>query len=228
MNKIIFLVFFLFSSLLTFGQAVGTPYIFVSPKETDVFKSETVTIGTQVWTLYNLNVAKYRNGDPIPQITNTADWEATTSGAWCYYNNDPNNEAIYGKLYNHYALKDSRGLAPEGFRVPELADFQTLETYLGGVTVAGQKLKIAGDTYFKSPGGNTGTNSSGFRALPGGLRHGVANLSFYSISDVGVFGMYSPDNYYRYRVVNRSRDTFYMDGQGGSETNGYSVRLIKN
>lgn len=226
MKKLIFFFVFFCSSNLLFGQAVGTPYIFVSPKESDVFKSETVIIGTQEWTMYNLNVAKYRNGDPIPQITNTADWEAATYGAWCYYNNDPNNEAIYGKLYNHYALKDPRGLAPVGFRVPEIADFQTLETFLGGAAGAGKKLKIAGDTYFTG-GGNTGTNSSGFRALPGGLRHGVASLSFAGMGVIGVLGMYNPDGFYRYRVINRNRDDFYMDGQGYSETNGYYIRLIK-
>lgn len=226
MYKITTLLALLFSSNLLFGQAVGTPYIFESLKESDVFKSETVIIGTQEWTMYNLNVAKYRNGDPIPQITNTADWEAATSGAWCYYNNDPNNEAIYGKLYNHYALKDPRGLAPTGFRVPEIADFQTLETFLGGAAGAGKKLKIAGDTYFTG-GGNTGTNSSGFRALPGGLRHGVASLSFAGMGVIGVLGMYNPDGFYRYRVINRNRDDFYMDGQGYSETNGYYIRLIK-
>jgi hypothetical protein len=76
-------------------------------------------------------------------------------------------------------------------------------------------------------GGNTGTNSSGFRALPGGLRHGVASLSYAGKGVIGVFGMYNRDNLYRYRVINRNRDDLYMDGQGNSETNGYYVRLIK-
>ena len=148
MKKELFILVLVLTSASSFGQAVGTPYIFSNPKETDVFKSETVIIGTQEWTLYNLNVAKYRNGDPIPQITDVAQWEAATYGAWCYYNNDPANEAVYGKLYNHYALKDPRGLAPIGFRVPEIADFQTLETYLGGAAGAGKKMKISGDDYF--------------------------------------------------------------------------------
>ena len=87
-------------------------------------------------------------------------------------------------------------------------------------------MKISGDTYFTN-GGNTGTNSSGFRALPGGLRHGVAGLSYSGMGVTGVFGMYNPDNFYRYRVINRNRDDLYMNGQGYSETNGYYVRLIK-
>jgi uncharacterized protein (TIGR02145 family) len=226
MKRTIYIIIFLLFAVSSFSQSVGTPYIFINSKMSDVFNSETVTIGTQVWTLYNLNVAKYRNGDPIPQITDVAQWEAATYGAWCYYNNDPANEAVYGKLYNHYALKDPRGLAPVGFRVPVIADFQALETYLGGAAGAGKKMKIAGDTYFTGSG-NTGTNTSGFRALPGGLRHGVASLSYAGIGVIGVFGMYNPDNYYRYRVINRNRDDLYMDGQGYSETNGYYIRLIK-
>lgn len=227
MKKVIFILAFLIKTVLSVAQSVGTPYIFINPKETDIFKSETVTIGTQIWTLYNLNVAKYRNGDPIPQITNDADWTSATSGAWCYRNNDPTTDAVYGKLYNHFALKDPRGLAPTGFRVPELADFQTLETFLGGASIAGKKLKDAGATYFSGGGTNTGDNSSGFRAIPNGIRHGTTGYSFAGANESAVYGMYNPDNYYRYRVLKTPRDDIYQDGQGYGEANGYSVRLIK-
>lgn len=77
----------------------------------------TVIIGTQTWMSKNLDVTKYRNGDDIPQV-DLASWAALTTGAWCHYNNDPANDAIYGKLYNWYAVNDPRGLGPVGYHVP--------------------------------------------------------------------------------------------------------------
>ena len=77
-----------------------------------------LTIGSQVWMLKNLNVDHYRNGNPITQITDSAKWANLTTGAWCYYNNDPANGTTYGKLYNWYPVNDPRGLAPLGLHVP--------------------------------------------------------------------------------------------------------------
>ena len=135
----------------------------------------TVVIGTQEWMLRNLDVTKYRNGDDIPEITDQTQWNNLTTGAWCYYNNDPANGAIYGKLYNWYAVTDPRGLAPVGYHVPSLAEYIILRDYLGGSSAAGGALKETGTTHWQSP--NTGaTNSSGFTALPGGYRNGTANF----------------------------------------------------
>lgn len=78
--------------------------------------AQTVTIGTQVWRTKNLDVATFRNGDSIPQAKTNEEWEKAAENqqpAWCYYNNDPANGAKYGKLYNWYAVNDSRGLAPD-------------------------------------------------------------------------------------------------------------------
>jgi len=77
----------------------------------------TIKINTQIWIQKNLNVSYYRNGDRIPQVTSPADWATLKIGAWCYYNNDPANESIYGKLYNWYAVNDKRGLAPIGWHI---------------------------------------------------------------------------------------------------------------
>ena len=66
----------------------------------------TVTICAQAWMTKNLDVTTYRNGDAIPQVTDPTAWANLTSGAWCYYNNDPANGPIYGKLYNWYAVND--------------------------------------------------------------------------------------------------------------------------
>lgn len=90
-----------------------------------------VTIGNQKWMEKNLEVVTYRNGDVIPQVTDNTAWAALTTGAWCYYNNDPANGAIYGKLYNWYAVYDSRGLAPQGWHIPTYAELTTLRTNFG-------------------------------------------------------------------------------------------------
>lgn len=65
---------------------------------------ETVSICNQVWMKSNLNVSKYTDGTPIPQVTDPNTWENLTTGAWCYYENNSSNGLIYGKLYNWYAV----------------------------------------------------------------------------------------------------------------------------
>lgn len=133
-----------------------------------------IQIGTQKWMCKNLDVDHYRNGDSIPQVTDPNQWKYLTTGAWCYFNNDPVNGEIYGKMYNWYAVNDMRGLAPDGWHVPTDEDWTELENYLGGSSEAGGKLKSTGtkkggDGLWRSP--NTGaTNESGFTALPGGWR----------------------------------------------------------
>jgi uncharacterized protein (TIGR02145 family) len=130
----------------------------------------------------NLDVAFYRNGDPIPQVTNATAWAALTTGAWCYYNNDSTQGNKYGKLYNWYAVNDPRGLAPQGWHIPSDAEWTILETTLGGSTVAGGKMKEAGTLNWTAP--NTGgNNNSGWAGLPGGIRF---NDGFFS--SVGIVG----------------------------------------
>ena len=128
---------------------------------------ELVTIGNQTWFKTNLNVSKYRNGDIIPQVTDQNAFANLTTGAWCYYNNDPAYEAIYGKLYNWHAVNDPRGLAPEGYHVPTNAEWSTLTTFLGGEQIAGGAMKEIGATHWVSPN-VAATNGSGFTGLPGG------------------------------------------------------------
>jgi len=101
-----------------------------------------VTIGTQTWTKCNLDVTTYRNGDPIPEVTDPAAWAALTTGAWCHYANNTANGTIYGKLYNWYAVNDPRGLAPIGQHIPTDAEWITLTDFLGGATGAGGTLAL--------------------------------------------------------------------------------------
>lgn len=156
------------------------------------------------WATTNLNVDTYANGDPIPEVQDQATWNSLTTGAWCSYDNNPANDAIYGKLYNWYAVNDPRGLAPTGYHVPSDGEWSTLISCLGGDLVAGGKMKEAGTTHWLAP--NTGaTNSSGFTALPGGIRGPIIGFSeinnyayFWSSASVGPtaaigFFMYSLD-----------------------------------
>jgi uncharacterized protein (TIGR02145 family) len=115
----------------------------------------------------NLKTFKYRNGDSIQNLTLASDWRSATAGAWCVYNNQAVNDKKYGKLYNWYAVSDSRMIAPVGWHVATDAEWTILTTFLGGTDVAGGKLKEAGTINWASP--NLGaTNETNFTALPGG------------------------------------------------------------
>ena len=151
-----------------------------------------VTIGTQVWSSTNLDVTTYRDGTPIPQVTDPTAWAGLTTGAWCYYNNDPANGAVYGKLYNWYAvagIHDAASLnnpslrkqfAPQGWHIPSDAEWTILTDFLGGESVAGGKMKStgtiqAGTGLWESPNA-AATNESGFTGLPAGYRDGVGTF----------------------------------------------------
>ena len=120
------------------------------------------------WTNANLAVRHYSNGDPIPYVEDDSTWANTTSGAWCYHSNDPDNEDTYGILYNFYAVSDPRGLAPARWHTPTEAEWNTLSACFGGDSLSGGALKST-EMFWRQP--NVGaTNSSGFRGRPGGMR----------------------------------------------------------
>ena len=138
---------------------------------------KTVKIGHQEWSSENLNVDHFNNGDEIQQVESAEDWLKCLENktpAWCYYGYKTENEKKYGKLYNWFAVNDSRGLAPEGFKIATLSDWSELIDFLGGTSVAGGKLKSS--TGWVSDGRAMGllkvsdsTNESQFTALPSGL-----------------------------------------------------------
>jgi hypothetical protein len=139
-----------------------------------------VTIGTQVWMNTNLSVVKYNNGDPIPEVQSTTLLSNLTTGAWCWYSNDPAYNTVYGKLYNHYAVTDPRGIAPDGWRVATNDDYTTLTTYIGASP--GAAMKTSGTTYWTSP--NTGTNISGFSLKGGG--YFASGAGFFNLGTLGL------------------------------------------
>jgi uncharacterized protein (TIGR02145 family) len=130
----------------------------------------TVTIGTQVWMAENLKVTHYRNGDSIPNVSSDSIWIGLITGAYCNYNNDINNVATYGRLYNWYTVINSSNIAPVGWHVPSDSEWQVLVDYLGGDSIAGGKLKETGTVHWNSPNAGA-TNESGFSSLPEGIRN---------------------------------------------------------
>jgi uncharacterized protein (TIGR02145 family) len=144
----------------------------------------TAKIGNQWWMVENLKVTHYRNGDALPNVTDDITWAGLTTGAYSEYNNNPANVATYGRLYNWYAVDDSRSIAPEGWHIASDAEWQTLDTFLGGDAAAGGKMKEKGTTHWLSP--NTGaTDEVGFAGLPAG-DHGYAG-GYESIGSFALF-----------------------------------------
>jgi uncharacterized protein (TIGR02145 family) len=133
----------------------------------------TVTINTQVWLKENLKVTHYNNSDEIPNVASNTTWLGLSTGAYCNYENNTSYASIYGRLYNWFAVNDSRGICPTGWHVATDAEWTVLTDLLGGETVAGGKLKEVGTLHWPSP--NTGaTNEVGFTALGGGYRSNTA------------------------------------------------------
>ena len=182
--------------------------------------AQTVTIGTQVWTSQNLDVATYRNGDSIPQVQDKNAWRNLKTGAWCYYANDASNGTKYGKLYNLYAVNDRRGLAPKGFHIPSDAEWTVLTDYLGGAAAAGSKMKSS----FGWDSNGNGTNSSGFAGFPGAYRD--YDGTFYGVGRGGDWWSATENNSYSawYRSLRSSGGC--VDRSSCSELVAFSVRCL--
>ena len=207
----------------------------VSDKDSNTYN--TVKIGTQIWTKENLNVSKYRNGDLIPLVTDPTQWANLTTGAWCYYNNDPANGAVYGKLYNWYAVNDPRGLAPEGWHIPTDTEWTILTVFLGGDTIAGGKMKEIGGSqsdafswYYDSGT----TNSSGFSAKPGSWRYtGNSDTYFGGNYPIKMFGAWwsstgTTPSLAHLRNIQASSNSIFIQTFSHEKSNGLSIRCIKN
>jgi uncharacterized protein (TIGR02145 family) len=192
----------------------------------------TVSIGTQCWTKENLKVTKYNDGTAIPEVADNGTWAGLTTGARAAYDNNISNVATYGYLYNWYAASgivtsggsSTKNICPTGWHVPTDAEWTTLTDFLGGLTVAGGKMKETG-TLWNDP--NTGaTNESGFSARPGGFRFNFGgflnsrfNAVFWSATENGVGLAWGRNLNYNNGQVVRSSD---------SKRNGLSVRCLRD
>lgn len=194
-------------------------------KDVDGNTYGTVKIGEQWWMAENLKVTRYRNGEVIANVEDKNSWADLNTGAYCINETDSTYSKNYGLLYNWYAVNDPRGLPPEGWHVPSDSEWQELVNFLGGLDVAGAKLKIKGTSYWQIP--NSGaTNESGFSALPGGYRNYNGQFSY--ISKLAYFWSSSSASLY---------DALYWSLGYGSPgiaksdypmRSGFSVRCVKD
>ena len=227
--------------VLTISSYSQTPGNGVTDIDGNQYNS--VIIGTQEWQKENLNVSKYSDGTPIPQVTDPTAWANLTIGAWCYYDNDTANGTTYGKLYNWYAvagIHDSdpstpnKVLAPEGWHVPSDAEWTTLINYLdpnadGGSiqNMAGGMMKEVGITHWLSPN-VAATNSSGFSGLPGGLRYYLDMIVPDMIGNSAYWWSSSENDTTQalYRVCICNSNGIFSNFS--SMNNGFSLRLLNN
>jgi len=209
--------------------------------DVDLNAYNTVTIGSQVWMASNLKTTKYNDNVTAIPIAPETTGTVPTTAAYCWYNNDMNTyKGTYGALYNWYAVdnnlatKDASNgglnICPTGWHVPTSAEEDLLTAYLGGISVAGGKLKEVAD-HWTSP--NTGaTNESGFTALPGGDRY-YNNGSLNSERN-GTYGFWWSSSHSAY--PNNGRDLLiqYNNSRGDSGDASdkgimfFSVRCVRN
>lgn len=184
---------------------------------------KTITIGTQTWMAENLRTNKYRNHESIDSVSFSS-W-TRESGAFCVYNVVvADNDVIYGKLYNWYAVNDSRNIAPAGWHVATDAEWTTLINYLGGNSIAGGKMKETGIIHWKNPNVDA-TNESGFTALPGGARYADTFIRLKEYGNWWSATAYAPDNAWYYYTAN-SAGGIMRDNE--NKERGYSVRCVKD
>lgn len=187
----------------------------------------TVTIGEQTWLKENFKGTHYANGDPILHVTDANTWSNLSSGAYCYYNNDPELGEIYGAMYNWWVGVDPRGLIP-GWRMPTGDEFVYLNNYLdtSNYVLSGLMLCEASDRYWnKSRPDRIRTNSSGFTALPNG------NLSpsykFDCLKDEATFwGSDFSDKSANFSNITKELFIFSFSGYA-NKNYGLGIRMIK-
>ena len=189
---------------------------------------DVIKIGTTSWAQKNLDVTRFQNGDIIKNATGEKEWEeAGQNGqpAWCYYDNDSENGKIYGKLYNWYAVNDSRGLCPKGWHLPTDDEWINLTEQLGGTEIAGGKMKSIETKYWDAPNLND-TNESNFTGIPGGYRKN--DNSFNNIKNYVFFwsaSSYSNINAWYFCIYNNFSFVYRYNIE---KPVGASIRCIKD
>ena len=195
----------------------------------------TISIGDQDWMKENLKVTRFRNGAPIPNVSENKEWATITGGAFCWINNDTSNrDNNYGALYNWYAVTDSRKICPVGWHVPTDAEWQVMERYLGMTFAEAEETVLRGanqglqlkDTTGWVRKGN-GTNSTNFSAIPAGLRVAATGLFYntgidacwWTSTEEDTYKAWLRNMYYFFNSIYRIPD---------SKNFGFSVRCVRD
>ncbi|MES2589712.1 MAG: FISUMP domain-containing protein [Bacteroidota bacterium] len=179
----------------------------------------------QEWLVQNLKTTKYSNGESITNFTSPSNWTTATTGGWGFPDNNSINNDPYGKLYNGIAVQDSRNLCPTDWHVPSQTEWSSLIIELGGIDLAGGKMKVSGIDFWLAP--NTGaTNSVGFSAYPAG-----------GFDDLGNHEQLTTDAFWWSSTEYQAGFSWFF-GLGNSHTGigsnangnkaGFSVRCMKN
>lgn len=187
------------------------------------FSAPSVKIGNQTWMSQNLTVTKFRNGDPIPEAITKDEWEKAgdnSQPAFCYYNNDPSTAKIHGVLYNWYAVNDTRGLAPEGWRVPSHIHIEDL-------------FKIEFPNYFSDWKVITDKEAQGINAKADRDKLYVKyNINPATLSSVKTFSNQNKTYIHRtsggtFREVDYDRPVFWSSSYKTNNDFGVEIRVVK-
>lgn len=193
-----------------------------------------VKIANVEWQKMNLDVSVFSNGDTIFQANSADEWKNAHNEkkpAWCYYEFSSENGKKYGKLYNWYAVTDSRGLAPKGWRIPTEAEFESIDKTEG--YYHGDKLKANSgwdnwesidDNGVKKVNSANGSNSTGFSGLPGGC---IDYNGVFHNKGIKAF-FWTKTEFNTKMAVNRAlRNDGHFVHNFTNKGFGYSVRCIK-
>ena len=155
----------------------------------------TAIIGDLVWTITNADHSNYRDGTPIPHITDLDEWNTTTTGAYTYLNQD---ESLgYGKIYNWYAIigkhdndqsTENKVFAPIGWRVPTRTNWESTISIFNFITGGSSQSAIGTWYAFKSTTGwltYNGNNHSKLNMKPNGYIS-AWNTSYYGFNDLNI------------------------------------------
>ena len=201
---------------------------------------KTIIIGTQEWMAENLKTTKYGNGDSIPKVSDDDDWKEQNEGAYCWYDNsEVPNKDTYGALYNWFAVSDYRNICPQDWHVPNDEEWIILTDFL---TNNGYGFEGSGDDIAKSMASTSGwtnnsnagtvgndqatNNSSGFAALPGGVR--IKN-GVYAVAEYTCSFWSATDNSFNYGNALTLTGEFTDVSRGYTfKQNGASVRCLSD